>query len=51
MGSSPIKGKIPIAQLVEQLSDKQEVTGSSPVGNKRGEVLRLFRMTVYQGLV
>jgi hypothetical protein len=35
MGSSPIKGKIPMAQLVEQLSDKQEVTGSSPVGNNR----------------
>lgn len=35
MGSSPIKGKIPMAQLVEQLSDKQEVTGSSPVGNSR----------------
>lgn len=34
MGSNPIGGNIFIAQLVEHLSDKQKVTGSSPVGDK-----------------
>lgn len=37
MGSSPIKGIIPVAQSVERLSDKQEVTGSIPVWDKRGK--------------
>lgn len=35
MGSNPIKGIFPVAQLVEQLSDKQEVTGSNPVWNNK----------------
>lgn len=31
MGSSPIIANSPVAQLVERLSDKQEVIGSIPI--------------------